>query len=254
MKKENATKKLCRLQIQKQMELNSNDNMDEMYLHVLEEKEIIEHFTHIRKYGDFTNSQLVKIIKVIRYVKDNGWFEKFQYKNHNCAVSLDEHGKWRIYVQPLKNEFLPFQADNFEFDYMTSSSRFGLKGFNLGLWWYGDKIGLDDFIGVNILSHYSWKDYFENKGKKSRGRLWNVDTYKIYGKCQMKNICKKLVDCLINYQSYYKEHRIWECDLCGMQFSEKNSQGRLEHVEYHNQDNPNVLKGEISWRMIVKDE
>lgn len=248
-----TTKELCSLQIQKQMKLNATDNMTktDMYLNCMTEEEFDE------KTESLLNLSFCKWLpyqkKVMRIIisriKERGWFERFEYKDRLCAIELDDSGKWRIYVKPHPQDFLEFHSSNFEFDYHTSSSRFGVDNFELGLWWYGDKIGLDDFVGMQIFSYISWEQFFN----KEKQKYCNRTDFQIISKLHMKEMCKRLVDCIEEYQVTVEKKKKWMCDICRIQYDNNVSaeQTKKQHEEFHKVASENVVAGEVRWEVLI---
>lgn len=157
---------------------------------------------HLR---DITQEQKDLIIKTIVKFEEYRKGYWFKYRNHDCHVVLDDYGKWRIFTKPLPTEAMPYDIDdNYYGDYCYhNDSSFGLDKFPLRLWNYGDKIGLDDFIGVNVLSSYSWEDYFRMDSEyctKMRYSGKVKSRIKILKRESMVKVCKYMVDCIINYQ------------------------------------------------------
>ena len=162
----NTTNISCSLQVQKQKELNSNlsmfDETKELFVgNVFTEEELDAKIQRMIDYGHFTPPQLDKIHRYFAHVKETGWFDKFMYRGFLCAVTLDEMGRWRVFVKYQYNS----QRDIFYTEddgCYRDSARCGVKGFPLGLWDYGDKIGLDDFIGLCTLVESEMRyDYFD---------------------------------------------------------------------------------------------
>jgi len=235
-----TTKKLCSLQIQRQIEINDKSDMkDEMYLNCLTEEEFDD------KSESLLNLSFCKWLSI----KENGWFERFDYKDHQCAVELDDSGKWRIYVRPEPTDFLEFHASNFEFDYHTSSARFSVPKFELGVWWYGDKIGLDDFVGMQIFSYISWDRYF---GKESR-KYCDRTEFQIITKEHMKKMCKRLVDAIADYQVTIEKEKKWMCSICKIEYiNDNNAQEKKQHhEEFHKVESENVTAGEVFWEVLI---
>jgi len=207
-----TTKKLCSLQIQRQMEINDNYDMtqNQMFVNCLTEEELDEKIKHVLEGRRLLDFQRRKIRKFFQHIKKTGWFKRFTYRGYKCAVEFDEMGRWRIFFQPKKgdcpNELHLHQCDCSHCGFFEhNSSRFGIDGFPLGLWDYGDKFGLDDFIGLPTFSDIEWEfDYFYS-AKRYRDRNF---IYKIaYRLCDISyaiNMNKKLVDCWIKYQEVHK--------------------------------------------------
>jgi predicted Zn-ribbon and HTH transcriptional regulator len=215
--KSNTTKNNCRLQIQKQIDDNDNDDMNENEFHIgniLTENKLIEKFYNMTKCGyKFEEYQIKKMKKWLDYTLEHGWFDRFEYNEFQCAVTLDGSGKWRIFVKynspEQRNIFWSHNCNCDQCGYAyDNSSRCHVVNFPLGLWDYGDKLGLDDFVGLSTLSGMSWQyDYFKVKkrGKrilnKRRNLIsnsgWSGDfrSHELVNIDYMKIICKKLVDC-----------------------------------------------------------
>ena len=200
-----TTKDSCRLQIQKQKELNDSWSMDEnpneMYVNCLSEEEIDGKMRHVLDSKRLSDTQRHKIRRFFDHIKESGWFQRFSYEGYQCAVEFDELGRWRIFFKPKKGEFQSPLYDhecNCSYcNYWQGGSRFGIDGFPLGLWDYSDKIGLDDFIGLSSFSEIEWRfDYFEKRSKIRKGFENNI--YDIHFAVSM---CKKLVRCWIKYQN-----------------------------------------------------
>lgn len=256
MKSENTTKENCRLQIQRQIELNETLGMDnkideEMYVNAMTEEEFDKKTESLLNlsFCKWLPYQKEKIKKVIANIKENGWFERFEYRDHKCAIELDDCGKWRIFVKPNKYDFLPFHASNFDFDYCSSSSRFGIPKFRLGLWWYGDKIGLDDFIGVSVFSYTSWQNYFTNDKFSEREEKTILD------KQYMKKLCMELVDRIIDYQVKVEKEKKWKCDLCTMTLPNDDliAERKKQHVAFHKVKNRNIVYGDVNWEVVINE-
>lgn len=218
--KSETTENNCRLQIQRQIEVNSKIGMndDELFIgSIMTEKQLIEKFWNMTKYGyNFEDFQIKKMKKWLDYTLEHGWFDRFEYRDFQCAVTLDKSGKWRIFVKYNSNDqrniFWSHQCNCDQCGYRyNDSSRCDIDNFPLGLWDYGDKIGLDDFVGLSALSGHSWKfDYFRirrrskrvlNKRKKIdklAGWSGDIREHELVNIDYMKNICKKLVDCFID--------------------------------------------------------
>ncbi len=247
-----TTKNLCSLQIQRQIEINDKSDMKgEMYLNCLTEDEFDEKTESLLNlsFCKWLPYQKEKMKKVIASIKENGWFERFDYKDHQCAVELDDSGKWRIYVRPEPTDFLEFHASNFEFDYHTSSARFSVPKFELGVWWYGDKIGLDDFVGLQIFSYISWNRYFSKEERKYCDRT----EFQILTKEHMKNMCKRLVDAIADYQITIENEKKWMCSICKIEYNNDTSaeQKKKHHEEFHKVASENVKTGEVFWEVLV---
>jgi hypothetical protein len=247
-----TTKDLCSLQIQKQIKLNATENMtNDMYLNCMTEEEFDEKTESLLNLSFCKwlpyQKRVMKII--ISQIKERGWFERFEYKDRLCAIELDDSGKWRIYVKPHPQDFLEFNASNFEFDYQTSSSRFGVENFELGLWWYGDKIGLDDFVGMQIFSYISWEQFFNKEKQKYLKRTECQITSKIY----MKALCKRLVDCIEEYQVTVEKKKKWMCSICKIEYDNNVSteQTKKQHEEFHKVATENVVAGEVFWEVLI---
>lgn len=203
-----TTNEKCRLQIQRQKDLNANISMrktDEMYVNFLPEEEFNDKIRRVLDSNSLDDYQRTKIRKYFEHIKETGWFSRFSYLDYQCAVELDELGRWRIFFKPKEGEF-PSPLYDHQCDccycgyYGSGSSRFGIDGFPLGLWDYSDKIGLDDFIGVSTFSESDWRyDYFEK-----RKRFKNEYETKIFDIEYAVKMCKKLVDCWIKYQNIKK--------------------------------------------------
>jgi hypothetical protein len=219
--KTETTKNNCRLQIQRQIEVNDDYTMRENELYIgsiMTEKELIDKFWNMTKYGyKFEDYQIKKMKKWLDYTLEHGWFDRFEYRDFQCAVSLDSSGKWRIFVKYNNNDqrniFWSHQCNCDQCGYAHDSScRCMVDKFPLGLWDYGDKIGLDDFVGLSALSGHSWEyDYFRIR-KRSKRVLnkrrkidaiagWHIGDFRgheLVNIDYMKIICKKLVDCFID--------------------------------------------------------
>ncbi len=247
-----TTKNLCRLHIQKQMELNAtNDMTTDMYLNCMTEEEFDKNADTLLNlsFCKWLPYQKEKMRKVIASIKENGWFERFEYKNRKCAIELDDSGKWRIFVRPNADDFLEFHADNFEFDYHTSSARFSVPKFELGVWWYGDKIGLDDFVGMQIFSYISWERYFN----KEKQKFMEKTELQILTRDHMKKMCKRLVDAIEEYQITVEKKKKWMCSICKIEYDNNVSteQTKKQHEEFHKVATENVVAGEVLWRILI---
>ena len=248
-----TTKDLCSLQIQKQIKLNATENMTntDMYLNCMTEEEFDEKTESLLNLSFCKwlpyQKKVMKII--ISQIKERGWFERFEYKDRLCAIELDDSGKWRIYVKPHPQDFLEFHASNFEFEYQTSSSRFGVENFELGLWWYGDKIGLDDFVGMQIFSYISWEQFFNKEKQKYLKRTECQITSKIH----MKALCKRLVDCIEEYQVTVEKKKKWMCSICKIEYNNNVNaeQTKKQHEEFHKVASENVVAGEVLWEILI---
>ena len=161
MENQTATKKLCSLQIQRQIEINDNysmENSDEMFVNFMTEEELDNNIKRVLESVRLLDHQRRKVRRFFEYIKKTGWFQRFEYRGYQCAVEFDDLGRWRVFVQARKGEHnTPLYDHNCNCNccgyFMDSSSRFSLKGFPLGLWDYSDKIGLDDFIGLPTFSN-----------------------------------------------------------------------------------------------------
>ncbi len=207
-----TTKKLCSLQIQRQIAINDNYDMtqNQMYVNFLTEEELDEKIKRVLEGRRLLDYQRRKIRRFFQHIKKTGWFRRFTYRGYKCAVEFDELGRWRIFFQPKKedypNELHLHQCDcsNCGFhDY--NSSRFGVEGFPLGLWDYGDKVGLDDFIGLPTFSDVEWEfDYFcYAKRYRDRNFIYKIAN-RLVDITYAMNMNKKLVDCWIKYQEVHK--------------------------------------------------
>lgn len=204
-----TTNEKCRLQIQRQKDLNANISMgkkDEMYVNFLPEEELDTKIRRVLDSDRLNDYQRTKIRKYFEHLKKTGWFLRFSYLDYQCAVELDSLGRWRIFFKP-KNEEVKSPLFDHECNccycgyYGSGSCRFGIDGFPLGLWDYTDKIGLDDFIGISTLSESEWRyDYFEK-----RKRFKNQYESKIFDIDYAVKMCKRLVDCWIKYQNIKKK-------------------------------------------------
>ncbi len=153
---------------------------------------------------DITQKQKNLIIKTVKEFEEYRSGYWFKYREHDCHVVLDDRGKWRIFTKALENEAMPFDVDDGYYgDYCYNDSGFSFDKFPLRLWNYGDKIGLDDFIGVNVLSSYSWNDYFRMDSEYCYKLKWSgkaKSRIKILKRESMIRLCKYLVDCIIDFQ------------------------------------------------------
>ncbi len=176
MKDNNAD---CILQVQKQIELNEKwdgfDSKDELYVgSVFTVKELDEKIRRLIKYGKFDVKQIIKIMRFFHHIKKTGWFNKFVYRGFLCVVTLDELGRWRVFIKYQYNsqrDIFYRQEEFDEYSCMSDSARCHVKGFPLGCWDYGEKLGLDDFIGLPTFSETEWSyDYF---GQTKRQRKYD---------------------------------------------------------------------------------
>lgn len=262
MENETTTKKLCSLQIQRQIEINHNysmENSDEMFVNFMTEEELDDKIRRVLESVRLLDHQKRKVRRYFEHLKKTGWFQRFEYKGYQCAVEFDDLGRWRIFVQPKKGEYgSPLYDHNCNCNccgyFMDSSSRFSLKGFHLGLWDYTDKIGLDDFIGLPTLTNTEWEfDYFlwkkRNRDRKFADRI----------ACQLVDINfaikmnKKLVDCWISYQ---KSKTIkWKCSLCTIEFVDDDliDTRKKRHEEWHTHcklQKRNTTEGYVKWEVV----
>ena len=261
MKTITTTKKLCSLQIQRQISINENYDMDsnEMFVDFLTEEELDQKIKHVIESNRFLEYQKRKIRRFFQHVKKTGWFQRFEYKGYQCAVEFDDLGRWRVFFMPKQGEH---RSPLFDHDcncdcccyYMNNSSRFSLDGYPLGLWDYGEKIGLDDFIGLPTFSESEWQfDFFlwkkrfrdKNFADKIGNRLVDIQ-YAI-------KLNRKLVDCWIRYQK--KKNRRWKCSLCTMEFKIDDliNERKKRHEEWHSNcklQKRNTTEGSVRWEVV----
>lgn len=184
-----TTNYFCRLQIQRQKKLNDNydmNNQDELYVgSVFTEKELVDKIKRMIRSGRFDAKQTIKILRYFKHIRNTGWFDKFYYRGFLCVVTLDELGRWRVFVKYQYNSqrsifYRPEDDDPYQCD--SNSARCSVKGFPLGCWDYGDKLGLDDFIGLPTLveSEWSW-DYFGSNKRQRKNYLKRKHVYEYLG-------------------------------------------------------------------------
>ena len=100
MKNQTTTKEICRLQIQKQIELNDNYDMnsEEIFVNCLTEEEFDRKVKYILESKGFLDYQKRKIRRYFQHIKDTGWFHRFTYMDYKCAVEFDDLEIGRAHV------------------------------------------------------------------------------------------------------------------------------------------------------------
>ena len=257
-----TTKKLCSLQIQRQKDVNDNysmDNTNEMYVNFLTEEELDETINRILDSKRFLDYQKRKIAGFFKHIKETGWFQRFEYKGYECAVEFDDLGRWRIFFVPKQGEhrspLYDHECSCNCYCYMTSSSRFSLSGFPLGLWDYSDKIGLDDFIGLPTFAESEWQfDFFLWKKRWRNRKFADRISVKLVDINYAIKMNKKLVDCWIRYQKI--KNRKWKCSLCTIEFADDDliNERKKRHEEWHTNcklQKRNTTEGVVEWKKVI---